>query len=98
MELHLPPLHTFILPGGHPAAADMLHVARTICRRSERAVLALMQRYERHDVDPTVLIYLNRLSDYLFVAARYINAQMGCEELLWELHKVQKLEEQPEKT
>lgn len=88
MELCLTPLHTFILPGGHIAAAT-LHVARTICRRAERAVLTLMQH---HEVDSTVLIYLNRLSDYLFVATRYINAQMGCEELLWELHKVQNLD------
>ena len=84
MDAQLPPLHTFILPGGHLASAT-LHVARSICRRAERAVLTLMQR---HEVDSTVLIYLNRLSDYLFVAARYINAQMGAEEVLWELHKV----------
>lgn len=88
MEVDLKPLHTFILPGGHLAAAT-LHQARTICRRAERAVLALTHL---HEVDPTVLIYLNRLSDYLFVVARYVNAQMCCEETLWQLHEVQKLE------
>lgn len=83
MEEHLTPLHTFILPGGHMASAT-LQLARAICRRAERALLALMKL---HEVDNSLLIYLNRLSDYLFVVARYINAQMHCPETLWELHK-----------
>lgn len=86
METSLKPLTTFILPGGHVAAAT-LHLARTICRRAERAVLTLTQL---HEVDPTAMIYLNRLSDYLFVVARYVNVQMNCEETLWELHGAQK--------
>ncbi|MFB1052124.1 cob(I)yrinic acid a,c-diamide adenosyltransferase [Paraliobacillus sp. JSM ZJ581] len=63
----LPPIRQFILPGGHPAAAG-LHQARTIIRRAERIAIAL-----KDDISPIVLTYLNRLSDYLFVAARYIN-------------------------
>ncbi|WP_458415333.1 cob(I)yrinic acid a,c-diamide adenosyltransferase [Schinkia sp. CFF1] len=62
----LPALQNFILPGGHPAGAA-LHVARTIVRRAERKAVAI------GEVNPLVLSYLNRLSDFLFVAARYIN-------------------------
>lgn len=62
----LPPLKNFILPGGHPAGAN-LHAARTIVRRAERRAIHI------DEVNPLVLAYLNRLSDYLFVAARYIN-------------------------
>ena len=73
MENVLPPLDHFILPGGHPAGA-MLHLARTICRRAERAVVALTTTPEG------VLPYLNRLSDYLFVAARTVNVKLGYSE------------------
>ncbi|MBS4209113.1 cob(I)yrinic acid a,c-diamide adenosyltransferase [Bacillus sp. FJAT-50079] len=69
----LPPLKTFILPGGHPAGAA-LHAARTVIRRAERCAIAI------ENVNPTVLSYLNRLSDFLFVAARYVNAQLGAVE------------------
>jgi cob(I)alamin adenosyltransferase len=67
----LPPLTNFILPGGHPAGAA-LHVARTVVRRAERSAVSLGD-----EVNPLVLSYLNRLSDFLFVAARFVNAQLG---------------------
>lgn len=83
METELPKLHTFILPGGHPAGA-FLHLARSICRRAERAIVPLNSRA---DVADCVLIYINRLSDYLFVASRYVSHTMGSPETLWEHHK-----------
>lgn len=88
MEQELTPLHTFILPGGHPSGA-MLHLARSICRRAEREVAPL----NRHaDVSDHVTIYLNRLSDYLFVVSRYVNSLLKCPERLWEHHKLVKKE------
>lgn len=66
----LPPLTSFILPGGSPGAAA-LHVARTIARRAERAAVTTARA---EPLNPEALIYLNRLSDYLFVAARTANA------------------------
>jgi len=79
MEEELTPLKSFILPGGTPAAAQ-LHVARTVCRRAERLVVAL------HDDDPATqssIAYLNRLSDFLFVAARFANRRHGVEDVPW---------------
>lgn len=70
----LPALTNFILPGGHPAGAA-LHVARTVVRRAERIAVSLSD-----EVNPLVLSYLNRLSDLLFVAARYVNSKVGEEE------------------
>jgi len=71
MNAALEPLRSFVLPGGTPAAAH-LHLARTVCRRAERQVTALMEGpHER--VNEAALRYLNRLSDFLFVAARYAN-------------------------
>jgi cob(I)alamin adenosyltransferase len=75
---NLQPLNSFILPGGTPAAA-WLHLARTVCRRAERAVVTLM-RSEK--VNEQVLIYLNRLSDLLFVLARVAN-DGGKSDVLW---------------
>ena len=69
-----PPLERFILPGGSPAAAT-LHMARTVTRRAERQTVSLMKAEE--DVPATVARYLNRLSDYLFVAARIANARIN---------------------
>ncbi|MCA0989398.1 cob(I)yrinic acid a,c-diamide adenosyltransferase [Guptibacillus algicola] len=69
-EKQLEPLKNFILPGGNPAGAS-LHVARTIVRRAERHAILV------EEVNPLVLSFLNRLSDFLFVAARYINYHMG---------------------
>jgi len=79
MEVELPPLKSFILPGGTAAAAH-LHAARTVCRRAERLVVAL------RDDDPATLAsiaYLNRLSDFLFVAARFANHQSGVADVPW---------------
>ena len=72
-------LRSFILPGGTAAAAG-LHVARTVCRRAERETLAAAAK---HDVDPLCAVYLNRLSDLLFIAARASNADAGEVEPLW---------------
>jgi cob(I)alamin adenosyltransferase len=78
-QVSLPPLTAFILPGGSPAGA-LLHLARTVCRRAERRVVAL----SRHDeVDPLVVAYLNRLSDLLFVLARDVNQKAGASEDTW---------------
>ncbi|EKN63648.1 hypothetical protein BABA_24495 [Neobacillus bataviensis LMG 21833] len=73
-ETELPALTNFILPGGHPAGAAF-HVARTIARRAERCAVSLGE-----DVNPLVLAYLNRLSDLLFVTARYVNQKLGSSE------------------
>ena len=76
-ETELPPLRNFILPGGTEAGAR-LHVARTICRRAERLLVDFAQD---RPVPPTVLTYLNRLSDWLFVQARLANYRAGVEDL-----------------
>lgn len=69
INTHLAPLRSFVLPGGTPAAA-WAHLARTVCRRAERRVVTL----HRHTaINPTVVVYLNRLSDWLFVLARAVN-------------------------
>ena len=75
----LPELKSFVLPGGTPAAAR-LHVARTTCRRAERDALTADGE---HGINPLVLSYLNRLSDFLFIAARWANAGSGRDEPLW---------------
>jgi cob(I)alamin adenosyltransferase len=79
LDEKLPPLRNFILPGGAAAAAQ-LHVARTICRRAERAVVALA---EQQPVAPALREYLNRLSDALFVMGRYQNQAAGVVERIW---------------
>jgi cob(I)alamin adenosyltransferase len=78
-EATLPPLREFILPGGAPKAAA-LHLARTVCRRAERAVVALGRDAP---VSAFILQYLNRLSDLLFVLARAANAQAGRPDVRW---------------
>ena len=78
-EAQMPALTAFILPGGTPLAAS-LHVARTVCRRAERSVLALGPA---DPVDPLILVYLNRLSDLLFVVARHANHVAGHAEAKW---------------
>jgi cob(I)alamin adenosyltransferase len=75
----LPELKSFVLPGGTAAAAG-LHVARTVCRRAERETLVAA---DTHDVNPLVAVYLNRLSDLLFILARAANALAGADEPLW---------------
>lgn len=77
-EEGLPPLTHFVLPGGSPQAAA-LHLARTVCRRAERCVLALEDAPARTEI----VIYLNRLSDLLFVLARRANAKAGVEDVPW---------------
>jgi len=79
LNAELPMLKSFILPGGTEAAAR-LHVARTTCRRAERDALAAN---EQNGINPLVLSYLNRLSDFLFIAARSANADAGRDEPLW---------------
>ena len=78
-ETELPPLRQFILAGGCPAGA-MLHVARTVCRRAERRVVALAASVP---VDVVVIRYLNRLSDFLFMLARVVNHRQGQQENPW---------------
>jgi cob(I)alamin adenosyltransferase len=78
-EADLPPLRSFILPGGNRLGAS-LHVARTVCRRAERCVVSLSAQTS---IDPLVLVYLNRLSDLLFVLARLANHRAGCTEDPW---------------
>jgi len=75
----LPELKSFVLPGGTPAAAR-LHVARTTCRRAERDALTADGE---NGINPLVLAYLNRLSDFLFIAARWANAEANRDEPLW---------------
>ena len=85
MQEQLPTLQGFILPGGHSSAA-LAHVARTVCRRTERHAAALRMEYSTSEVSNqfiTVLSYLNRLSDYLFVLARYLNQMLGVKDILW---------------
>jgi len=81
LNAELEPLANFVLPGGHPAAAA-LHVARTVCRRAERTLWSHL----KHDGQPDTsgAVYLNRLSDLLFVAARHVNRLMGYSETLWQ--------------
>jgi cob(I)alamin adenosyltransferase len=76
LDTELPPLRRFVLPGGSTAGAA-LHVARTVCRRAERAMVAL------GGVDPELLVYINRVSDLLFVMARAANQRHGSPEVEW---------------
>jgi cob(I)alamin adenosyltransferase len=78
LNASLAPLTSFVLPGGHPAAA-WCHFARTVCRRAERDVVTLARKDK---VNPAVVIYLNRLSDLLFVLARVLN-EGGKADVLW---------------
>lgn len=80
MDTHLPDLRTFILPGGSEAAAR-LHLARAVCRRAERKAVALAAL---EPVPPGAVIYLNRLSDALFTAARAANAAAGLPDVPWQ--------------
>jgi len=79
MNAELPPLRSFILPGGHPAVS-FSHVARTVCRRAERLTIRLSKA---QPVDFILIRYLNRRSDYLFVLARWRGKVNGAEETLW---------------
>lgn len=79
MEEELPPLTSFILPGGHTWVAQA-HIARCVCRRAERLIVALHQVQPVHSL---VLLYMNRLSDYLFVLARCMSKELNSEEVRW---------------
>jgi cob(I)alamin adenosyltransferase len=78
LDLKLPPLRKFILPGGAQAGA-MLHLARTVCRRAERRIVTL----GKDVTDPVAVTYVNRLSDLLFVMARAVNDRAGVSETEW---------------
>lgn len=79
MDSGLPVMRSFVLPGGHPSIS-FGHVARTVCRRAERLVIAL---HESEPVNPLILKYLNRLSDYLFVLTRQMAQELKAEESPW---------------
>lgn len=79
MDAVLPPMKYFILPGGHTTISH-LHIARCVCRRAERCCVRLD---EESPVNPLILQYVNRLSDYLFVLARYTGHQMNIEDIPW---------------
>ena len=80
MTAQLPPMKSFILPGGHVTVSS-IHVCRTVCRRAERLLVGMQQ----HDLflEPKVLQYINRLSDYLFTLARYAAEKIGVPEIAW---------------
>lgn len=80
LDAETPKVNSFVLPGGCMAAAHA-HVARSVCRRAERRILALA---EQEYVDPQLLIYFNRLSDYLFILARRLNHLNGIPEIMWQ--------------
>lgn len=79
MEATLPPMKNFVLPGGREAVS-FCHIARTVCRRTERLVIALDAQEK---VEPLIIQYLNRLSDYLFVLSRKMSAELLAEETPW---------------
>ena len=78
-ETQVPPLKNFILPGGHPSIS-LAHVCRTICRRSERSIIALANSSA---IDPLILQFINRLSDYFFIFARVLSVKLQVEEIAW---------------
>ena len=87
MNTALPELKQFVLPGGH-LSASLAHVARTVCRRTERRAIELVEHEDggsgATETMQHILVFLNRLSDYLFVVARYCNHVHGIEDTLWQ--------------
>ena len=87
MDARLPELKVFILPGGHPTAA-WAHIARTVCRRAERSLILLVEREgeapQRVEGVAPVIAYINRLSDYFFVLARWLNQKAGVGDMKWQ--------------
>jgi len=79
MEANLEPMRHFILPGGHQTVS-FCHIARTVCRRAERLAVALNSV---EPIDPLIIKYLNRLSDYLFVLSRYLSKKLNATETPW---------------
>lgn len=80
----LPPMKSFLLPGGH-VAVSTAHVARCVCRRAERICVTMQEQGQF--IEPIVIKYINRLSDYLFVLSRYIGHLLGVEEIPWKPRK-----------
>ena len=80
MNEKLPPMKSFILPGGHPLVSHV-HIARCICRRAERCCVRLIDEGSR--IDPNIIRYLNRLSDFLFMLARYTADKLNLSEIPW---------------
>jgi len=83
LDATLPPLRYFILPGG-TAASSQANIARTVCRRAERRVIALAESTAATPIHPFAISYLNRLSDYLFTLGRHINHISGTTEIPWQ--------------
>ena len=79
MQAEVPPIDKFTIPGGH-TAVSLCHVCRTVCRRAERAALRADAQY---GVDPSTLVWLNRLSDYFYVLGRLLTSFYGVQETLW---------------
>jgi len=82
MDEELEPMRHFILPGGHETVS-FCHVARCVCRRAERLISALYEETDGEGIDPVILAYVNRLSDYLFVYGRMVSQKLGAEEIPW---------------
>jgi len=83
MDVELPPLQNFVLPGGH-TTVSYCHIARNVCRRAERHAIKL---YEESEFSELVIRYLNRLSDYLFVLSRKLSKDLQIQEVKWEPKK-----------
>lgn len=83
LDEETPKIRAFVLPGGSQAASNC-HVARTVCRRAERLILRLS---EQEYVDPRLIRWINRLSDYLFIMARHLNFIAGVDEIIWKPDK-----------
>jgi cob(I)alamin adenosyltransferase len=92
MNAGLPPLRSFVLPGGSRLNAE-LHVTRTVCRRAERLLVAMARE---ESIPPEVIPYLNRLSDAMFVWSRWVNHALGVPEVLWEPNKAASAESKSE--
>jgi len=80
MDASLPVMKSFVLPGGHQVVSS-LHIARCVCRRAERSCVRM--QFEEIEVDPVVIKYLNRLSDYLFVLSRFMTKELNADEIPW---------------
>ena len=80
MNERLPVMKNFILPGGHPAVSST-HIARCVCRRTERLCVNMLEH--QLFIEPLIIKYINRLSDYLFVLARYTSHSLNAEEIAW---------------
>jgi cob(I)alamin adenosyltransferase len=81
MNEHLPALKNFIIPGGHPVVS-YCHIARTVCRRAERILVRIDHKGSDYEL---VVKYINRLSDYLFVLARFVGRELGVGEQIWKV-------------